>query len=255
VRHVARTPGYQPKEIWSPAEPSRGGVKMETICGVFPRRVLRWGRHAVGMISVGDRRTPRVDPPSRYSSDQGAFNPVRFKKGLSTFDRRTALPDAEGDSNTAPVIEGRTNRIFCWLRSTAAVLGPVILGVIIFATLCPNHLRPRIGESADAERFLAFTTLCGAYAFAYPRSWYLVLCLILLGDAALEATQNLLPDRHGTFADFVTKAFGSIAGAVIANILGRVARLIKLDQRFLGSTHIRQPRRVCRTECGRKDGD
>jgi hypothetical protein len=178
---------------------------------------------------------------------------VRFKKDHSTLDRRTALPDAEGDSKTTPIIEGRTNRIFCWLRSTAAVLGPVILGVIIFASLCPNHLRPRIGESADAERFLAFSALCGAYAFAYPRCWYLVLCLILLGDGALEAAQNLLPDRHGTFADFVTKAFGSISGAVIANILARVARLIKLDQRFLGSNHIRQPRRVCRTQRGRQD--
>jgi hypothetical protein len=176
---------------------------------------------------------------------------VRFKEDLSTFDRRTALPEAEGGLKIAPIIEGRTNRIFRWLRSTAAVLGPVILGVIIFATLCPNHLRPRIGESADAERFLAFTTLCGAYAFAYPRCWYLVLCLILLGDGALEATQNFFPDRHGTFADFVTKAFGSIAGAMIANILDRVARLIK--QRFLGLNHIRQPRRVCRSQCGRQE--
>jgi hypothetical protein len=38
---------------------------------------------------------------------------------------------------------------------------------------------------------------------------------------------------------------GRIPGAVIA-----IARHGKLGQRFLGSNHIRQPRRVCRTMCG-----
>jgi hypothetical protein len=28
-----------------------------------------------------------------------------------------------------------------------------------------------------------------------------------------------------------------------------------LGQRFLGSNHIRQPRRVCKTKCGRPGGD
>jgi RNA-directed DNA polymerase len=30
---------------------------------------------------------------------------------------------------------------------------------------------------------------------------------------------------------------------------------LMLDQRFLGSNHIRQPRRVCKTRCGRPGGD
>lgn len=104
----------------------------------------------------------------------------------------------------------------------------MILGVVIFATLSPNDLRPRIGESADVERFLAYAALCGAFVFAYPQRCPRVLCLILVGGGALEAIQNLLPDRHGTLFDFGTKAFGSIAGAVIAITLDQIARLIEL---------------------------
>jgi hypothetical protein len=54
------------------------------------------------------------------------------------------------------------------------------------------------------------------------------LCLILVGGGALEAIQNLLPDRHGRLFNFGTKAFGSIAGAVIAITLDQIARLIEL---------------------------
>jgi hypothetical protein len=153
------------------------------------------------------------------------------------FDRRTALLDFEGGSKLPPQIEERavfapgffwTARTLCWLRSIAAVLGPVILGVVIFATLSPNDLRPRSGESADVERFLAYAALCGAFVFAYPQRCPLVLCLILVGAGALEAIQNLLPDRHGTLFDFGTKALGSIAGAVIAITLDQIARLIEL---------------------------
>jgi hypothetical protein len=147
------------------------------------------------------------------------------------------LLDFEGGSKAPPQIEERaifaqvlscTARMLCWLRSIAAVLGPVILGVVIFATLSPDNLRPQTGEPADVERFLAFVALCGAFVFAYPHRCPLVFCLILVGGGALEAIQNLLPGRHGTSADFATKAFGSIVGAVIAVALDRVARLIEL---------------------------
>ena len=158
--------------------------------------------------------------------------PIVCTEKSSSFDRRTALLDLEGGSKAPPQIgtSARVSscaRMFGWLRSIAAVLGPVILGVVIFATLSPNHLRPRIGESADVERFLAFAALCGAFVFAYPHRCRLVLCLILVGGGALEAIQNLVPGRHGTFADFATKAFGSIAGAVIAITLDQIARLIE----------------------------
>jgi hypothetical protein len=150
----------------------------------------------------------------------------------SSFDGRTALLDLERASKATPEIDERVTsapvsssaaRIFYWFRSVAMVLGPVILGVVIFATLCPRNLRPWTGQSADLERFLAFAALCGAYAFAYPHRCRLILCLVLVGGGALEAIQNLLPDRHGTVADFATKAFGSIAGAVIAITLDQIA--------------------------------
>jgi len=146
------------------------------------------------------------------------------------------LLDLEGGSKVPPQIEERATsapvsscaaRMLCWFRSIAAVLGPVILSVVIFTTVSPDNLRPRTGEPADVERFLAFAALCGAFVFAYPHRCRLVLCLILVGGGALEAIQNLLPDRHGTFADFATKAFGSIAGTAIAITLDQIARLIE----------------------------
>jgi hypothetical protein len=148
------------------------------------------------------------------------------------------LLDLERDSEIPPQIEERVTaapvpstaaRILCWLRSIAAVLGPVILGIVIFATLSPHDLRPRTGEPADVERFLAYTALCGTFVFAHPHRCRLILCLVLAGGGVLEAIQNLLPDRHGTFADFAMKAFGSIAGAMIAVTLDWVARLIELE--------------------------
>src|SRR5258708_15074938 len=105
--------------------------------------------------------------------------------------------------------------MLCWCRSIAAVLGPVILSVVIFTTVSPDNLRPRTGEPADVERFLAFAALCGAFVFAYPHRCRLVLCLILVRGAALEAIQNLLPDKHGTFAAFATKACRSHSGTAI----------------------------------------
>jgi hypothetical protein len=139
-----------------------------------------------------------------------------------------ATPEIDERVTSAPVSSSAA-RIFYGFRSVAMVLGPVILGVVIFATLCPRNLRPWTGQSADLERFLAFVALCGAYAFAYPHRCRPILCLVLVGGGgALEAIQNLLPDRHGTVADFATKAFGSIAGAVIANTLDQIARLIEL---------------------------
>jgi hypothetical protein len=147
------------------------------------------------------------------------------------------LLDLERESRAPPQIEERATsapvslcaaRLLYWSRSIAAVLGPVILGIVIFSTLSPNDLRPRIGEAAGVERFLAFAALCGTFVFAYPHRCRLVLCLVLVGGGALEAIQNLLPDRHGTLADFATKAFGSIAGAAIAIILDQIALLIEL---------------------------
>jgi hypothetical protein len=146
------------------------------------------------------------------------------------------LLDLKGVQRAPPQIEERVTsapvscaaRMLCWLRSSAAVLGTMILVVVIFATLSPNDLRPRTGGSADVERFLAFAALSGTFVFAYPRRCRLVLCLILVGGGALEAIQLVIPDRHGTFADFATKALGSIAGTVIVTTLDQIARLMEL---------------------------
>jgi NAD(P)-dependent dehydrogenase (short-subunit alcohol dehydrogenase family) len=39
------------------------------------------------------------------------------------------------------------------------------------------------------------------------------------------------------------------------NYFGALSCIKALGQRFLGSNHIRQPRRVCKTRCGRPGGD
>src|SRR5258708_21363539 len=93
-------------------------------------------------------------------------------------------PQIEERATSAPV-SSCAARMLCWFRSIAAVLGPVILSVVIFTTVSPDNLRPRTGEPADVERFLAFAAISGAFAFSYPHHFPLLLCLILFVGCAL----------------------------------------------------------------------
>ncbi len=113
------------------------------------------------------------------------------------------------------------------LRIAAAVIGVLCLVTIIFVTLSPIDWRPKTGEPANIERFLAFMALAGAFVLAWPRRWALTLVLILAGGGGLEAAQNLLPDRHGAPLDFFAKAMGAAAGAVLALAVDYLAKRLQ----------------------------
>jgi hypothetical protein len=102
----------------------------------------------------------------------------------------------------------------------------VILSAVIFATLSLDGLRPRTGEPADVE--LAFAALCGL-SYSHIRTAAVWLCaLFCLGAGPLKQSRIFFRGSARTFADFATKAFGSIAETVMAVTLDRVARLIEL---------------------------
>lgn len=110
------------------------------------------------------------------------------------------------------------------LRTAATWLGAALVVVVIFATLSPLALRPILTRSADLERFLAFAALGSCFVFAVPRRWLPILAFLVLFGGALEAAQNLRPDRHGLWHDFDWKAAGACVGAASALAAHRLLR-------------------------------
>lgn len=110
------------------------------------------------------------------------------------------------------------------LRVAATWLGATLVVVVIFATLSPLALRPILTRDADLERFLAFAGLASCFVFAAPRRWLPILAFLILFGGALEAAQNLRPDRHGLWHDFDWKAAGACVGAALALTAHRLLR-------------------------------
>jgi hypothetical protein len=109
-----------------------------------------------------------------------------------------------------------------WLLFAASVLG-----VIVFATLCPVGWRPRLFRNPDLERFAAFAALGFAAKLAFPREDRLTLPGLLLLAIGLEAAQRLIPGRDARLQDGLVKAFGALAGVQFGQIyfsLRRAAR-------------------------------
>jgi hypothetical protein len=61
---------------------------------------------------------------------------------------------------------------------------------------------------------------------------------------------TVLPFRSEGDIDAWSRRHAIPKGAVVP-----IVQVAELGQRFLGSNHIRQPRRVCKTRCGRPGGD
>jgi hypothetical protein len=92
-----------------------------------------------------------------------------------------------------------------------AVAGLGVLAVV-FATLCPIELRPRLGPP-DLERFGAFFGLGLTASLAASRRPMLILAAVMLLAFGLEGAQLLIPGRDGRFADACVKAAGGVLGA------------------------------------------
>lgn len=113
------------------------------------------------------------------------------------------------------------------LRVGAIWLGAALIVIVIFATLSPLAFRPVLTRSADLERFLAFAGVAACFVFAAPRRWLPILAFLVLFGGALEAAQNLRPDRHGLWHDFDWKAAGACAGAAAALTAHRLLRWLQ----------------------------
>lgn len=102
-----------------------------------------------------------------------------------------------------------------------------VLGVIVFATLCPIGWRPRLFANPDLERFAAFAALGFAAKLAFPRKDYLTLPGLVLLAIGLELAQRLVPGRDARLMDGLVKTFGVLAGVPLGQVffsLRRAAR-------------------------------
>jgi glycopeptide antibiotics resistance protein len=76
------------------------------------------------------------------------------------------------------------------------------------------------------ERAVAFMILGGVLCLAFPRHRDMLISILLaIGFTMfLEASQNLVPGRHGETHDFVVKSLAIIVGAVAMWLLKRAHR-------------------------------
>jgi len=109
-------------------------------------------------------------------------------------------------------------------RRVAAVVAWLLLAAIVFSTLSPAGMRPRLGPSVDFERFAAFAVLGLLFSIAYPRRAAAVVVGVVALGAGLELLQMLAADRHARLADLAVKAAGGICGVVCGRLLARLGR-------------------------------
>ena len=98
------------------------------------------------------------------------------------------------------------------------VLVAAIAAAIVFATLCPTGLRPRLGD-ANLERFFAFFALGGALCLFTPRRWPAALAFVVFLAFSLEAGQLFIPGRDARSLDAVVKALGGASGVFSVSLL------------------------------------
>ena len=104
------------------------------------------------------------------------------------------------------------SRIRRWL----VICAPWLLSLgIIFATLCPQGLRPRLAD-AQVERFGAYFVTASAFVIAYPRRWLAVTLGIAAAAILLELGLLITPGRDAGVPDAIAKALGGVTGALVA---------------------------------------
>ncbi len=123
------------------------------------------------------------------------------------------------------------------IRRIAFVMAWLVLALIVFSTLSPIGLRPRLGMFVHVERFGAFAALGFLFAVVYPRRWLTVLVVAVCLAIGLEFVQTLVSDRHARWSDLGVKMAGGVFGALAAHILhGQRARLERLFLRLNQNT-------------------
>lgn len=106
-------------------------------------------------------------------------------------------------------------------KFAAIALSWLLLGFIVYSTISPLDLRPRMGTFVTLERFGAFGVVGFLFAIAYQKHIRYVTILLLLVVTGLEVAQALSPDRHARLGDLAVKMAGTGCGIVAAQLLLR----------------------------------
>lgn len=132
---------------------------------------------------------------------------MAYNQGLLRLDRSRLIPAPET------------------MRRLALLLGWSALTVVVFATLSPLGLRPRVpAVGVGVERFAAFFFLTATFGFAYPHRRWQILAGVVVLAVGLEWLQNLEGSRHGRVTDVVEKIAGALGGTLVAMAADRLMR-------------------------------
>jgi VanZ family protein len=115
-------------------------------------------------------------------------------------------------------------------RSLVTAAAWVFLVFIVFATLSPAYLRPRLPGAEPTlivlfERFGAYAVLGLLFSISYPRRYGLVFIVVFGSAILLELLQIIIPDRDARVVDAVEKLAGGGLGTFAAHWLIRRVRL------------------------------
>ncbi|MGX4770567.1 VanZ family protein [Bradyrhizobium guangdongense] len=107
------------------------------------------------------------------------------------------------------------------LRKLLALAAWGTLAFICFVSLSPMHFRPEatLESSAASQRIIAYFLLGLLFGAAYPARLIRSLMFVIFVALALEAMQELTPDRHGRVIDALEKVVGSVSGCVAARAI------------------------------------
>lgn len=108
------------------------------------------------------------------------------------------------------------------IKTSARVAAWLLVAFIVYSTLSPISLRPETGEPAYLERFAAFFALGVGFGVGYPKRRIWIALALLFGACVLEASQNLVPTRHGRPLDALEKSLGAMAGLLSSIVIGRL---------------------------------
>ena len=120
---------------------------------------------------------------------------------------------------------GRERR---WARPSPLVVGlaGLVVAGIVFSTLCPIDLRPRLANP-DVERFAAYFLLGGLVALAAGRRGLAGLAMIVVLAFTLEAAQGLAPGRDPALSDAIVKALGGVFGSAAGQLFFAARRMAR----------------------------
>jgi hypothetical protein len=156
----------------------------------------------------------------RTAAPDGVFWPGFFGRRPLAIDQATESPGERRRPLGASVVT----------MAIAASAGCALVTGIAFATLCPQSMRPHLGNG-QIERFGAFFVTAAAFASAFPRRPVLVATALVGVAIGLELSQLLVPGRDAGVPDAIEKSCGAVVGSASAWLARMVVLVVGSRQR------------------------